>query len=60
MFRQLRDLGQILSGFSYVSYEHLDKKDILYGRMPKKRNEVVIDMQVIDRMSEKKSAETLI
>ena len=58
-FRQLRELGQNLSGFSYVSYEHLDKKDILYGRMPKKRNEVVIDKQVIDRMTEKKSAVTL-
>ena len=59
VFRQLRELGQNLSGFSYVSYEHLDKKDILYGRMPKKRNEVVIDKQVIDRMTEKKSAVTL-
>lgn len=59
VFTQLKSLGQNLSGFSYVSYEHLNKKDILYGRMPEKRNEVVIDKQVIDRMTEKKNAVTL-
>lgn len=59
VFRQLKSLGKSLSDFSYVSYEHLKKNDILYGRMPEKRNEVVIDKQVIDRMTKEKNAVTL-
>lgn len=59
VFAQLKELGQSLSGFSYVSYEHLKEKNIIYGRMPKKRDEVVIDKQVIDRMTKNKGAVTL-
>lgn len=59
VFAQLKELGQSLSGFSYVSYEHLKEKNIIYGRMPKKRDEVVIDKQVIDRMKKNKGAVTL-
>ena len=59
VFAQLKELGQSLSGFSYVSYDHLKEKNIIYGRMPKKRDEVVIDKQVIDRMTKNKGAVTL-
>ncbi|MDE6566794.1 MAG: hypothetical protein K2K70_03550, partial [Lachnospiraceae bacterium] len=38
--------------FSYVSLEHLQELDLIYGRMPEKYHEVVVDRLVVERFLE--------
>lgn len=47
-YAQLGNLTQMLQNYSYTSVAYLDEKSLLYGRMPEKRNEVVIDRQLIE------------
>ena len=58
-FTQIKSQDFSLSDFSYIPYEHLDKNKLLYGRMPEKRNEVVLDKQLIDKVTEYTSAVSL-
>ena len=58
-FTQIKSQDISLSDFSYIPYEHLDKNKLLYGRMPEKRNEVVLDKQLIDKVTEYTSAVSL-
>ena len=48
-YYQLRNSDGRLDRFSYVSLEHLQEKDLIYGRMPEKYNEVVVDRMVVER-----------
>ncbi|QSX04935.1 ABC transporter ATP-binding protein/permease [Sedimentibacter sp. zth1] len=48
-FKQVEGVKVIVTGFTYVPLEHLKQDDILYGRMPEKPNEIVIDMQIANR-----------
>ena len=45
--------------FHIYHMRHLDKNKLLYGRMPEKRNEVVLDKQLIDKVTEYTSAVSL-
>lgn len=55
-YEQLDHLTQMIENYSYVSTEHLSKDKIVYGEMPKKRNDVVVDMVLIDRIINSKGA----
>lgn len=54
-FTQLSKLTAALKDYSYVSLDHLDESDLICGRMPEKRNEVVLDKWLIDQFTESKS-----
>lgn len=53
-FEQIENIRQQINNVSYVSLEHLDKDSLVYGRMPEKRNEVVVDLQVIKNLMDSK------
>lgn len=48
-FQQLSAIGIEFKDFSYVSIDHISKKDLVYGKMPKNNSEIVIDQWLIDR-----------
>lgn len=48
-YAQLGNLTQMLQNYSYTSSEYLQQEDLLYGRLPEKRDEVVIDKQLVER-----------
>lgn len=48
-YAQLGNLTQMLQDYSYTSSKYLKEENLLYGRMPKKRDEVVIDKQLIEK-----------
>lgn len=48
-YAQLKNMPAKFEGYSYVSLEYLNEDALIYGRMPEKRNEVVVDRFVIDR-----------
>ena len=48
-FWQLENVTSALEGFTVVPLEKLSKKDLIYGRMPKGANEIVIDRWVLDQ-----------
>lgn len=49
-FKQIKALRQPINNISYVSSKHLKESSLVYGTMPKKRNEAVIDLQVIKNL----------
>lgn len=51
-FAQLSDVGVSFKEFSYVSLDHVNKSDLIYGRMPKAGNEIVVDKWLFDRFFE--------
>ena len=57
-YLQLDNVQQTISGYSYVSLDHLKEEQLLYGRMPEKRNEVVVDIAVIQDWMDSKGVLT--
>lgn len=51
---QMRSFSGGLDQFSYVSSEHLQEKDLIYGKMPEKYEDVVIDRLVLERFMKSK------
>lgn len=51
-FAQLENLRQMIPRSSYVSIEHLDESTLIYGSMPETRNQVVLDIKVINALME--------
>lgn len=49
---QMKNLTQIVRGYSFVSKEHLKKESVIHGKMPVKRDEVVVDKIVIDKLKD--------
>lgn len=49
-FTQMKNLRQPMPAFSYVSIRHLDGKSLLYGKLPEKRNEIVVDIWLINKL----------
>ena len=49
-FKQIEALRQPINNICYVSSEHLKETSLIYGTIPKKRNEAVIDLQVIKNL----------
>lgn len=48
-FQQLNATGVEFKDFSYISIDHISKKDLVYGRMPENNSEIVMDQWLIDR-----------
>lgn len=51
---QMQSFSGGLDRFSYVSAEHLQEEDLIYGKMPEKYNEVVVDRLVLERFMKSK------
>ncbi len=51
-FEQMENLLQYLTDFCYVSKDYLREESLIMGRMPEKRNEIVVDIRVINRLIE--------
>ncbi len=47
-FGQIGKISNTLPEAAYVTLEHLDQKDLILGRMPQKRDEIVIDKWVAE------------
>lgn len=48
-FKQIEHAGGgVIQGMSYVTLEHLEEEDLILGRMPEQRNEIVMDRWGID------------
>lgn len=55
-YEQLDHLTQMIENYSYVSKDHLSKDKIIYGEMPKKRNDIVMDLVLVERILQSKGA----
>lgn len=51
---QMRSFSGGLDQFSFVSSEHLQEKDLIYGKMPEKYEDVVVDRLVLERFMKSK------
>ena len=51
---QMRSFSGKLDNFSYVSVKHLQKEDLIYGEMPEKYDEIVVDRLVLERFLKSK------
>ena len=47
-FAQMDSLTEALPAFSYASLNALEETDLIYGRMPEKKDEVVVDRWVLE------------
>lgn len=57
-YAQLKNLTQRIQNFSFTSTSHLKSEDLIYGTMPEKYNEVVIDKQLIENTEAQKGPVT--
>lgn len=51
-FTQMENLTQRIENFSYAPLDKMKKDSLLYGSMPEKRDEVVVDRIIIDKLLE--------
>ena len=49
-FAQMENLTQRIENFSYAPLSRLKEESLLYGRMPQKRDEVVLDSIIIEKL----------
>lgn len=47
-FKQIKRYPNMLPDASFVTLDHLKKEDLILGRMPENRNEIVVDKWVLD------------
>ena len=52
-FLQLGSESEPLGSFSYVPLERLDEETLIYGRMPERSDEIVVDRWVLEAMMER-------
>lgn len=52
-FQQMRGSSIDLSSFHYAPLRYLDKATLIYGRMPEKAEEIVVDRWLLDAVLEK-------
>lgn len=57
-FEQIKNLKQTVYNASYVPLDFLKKEDLVYGKMPELRNEVVLDLQVVKNLIASKGVVT--
>lgn len=55
-FKQLTKLTQMIQDYSFVSKTHLNESDLICGEMPKKRNDVVMDRLLAERLINTKAS----
>lgn len=53
-YAQMSNLLQRLKEFSYVSYDRISEENLIYGRMPSKRTEIVLDIRIVEQLMESK------
>ncbi len=51
-FEQFVNLTQLMQNYSYVSKDHLKEEDMLYGSLPTKRTDVVLDKLLVDKLED--------
>ncbi len=51
-FAQMEGISEALSGFSYASLNEVKESDLIYGRMPENKSEVVVDRWVLESFLE--------
>ncbi len=59
-YKQLPKLTQMIEKYSFVTKEHLDKSKLIYGKMPEKRSEVVIDKELLERAQNSNGAVSML
>ncbi len=52
-FEQIQDIKAMITGYSLASIDEISEEDLLFGRMPKRPNEIVVDAWVIEAFLEK-------
>ena len=52
-FEQIQDIKAMITGYSVASIEQLSEEDLIFGRMPQRPNEVVVDSWVLEAFLEK-------
>lgn len=50
LFLQLGDLSMTLDDFSYARLSRFDESNLIYGRMPEKADEIVVDRWVLENL----------
>ena len=50
VYTQMENLVERVKGFSYVDKAYLDESMMLYGKLPQKRDEVVVDIRILEQM----------
>lgn len=50
VYTQMENLVERIKGFSYVDKQYLDAGRMLYGNSPQKRDEVVVDIRIIEQL----------
>lgn len=55
-YKQLTNLTQMIQNYSFTSTDHLKESDLICGEMPKKRNEVVMDALLAQRLIDTKAS----
>lgn len=51
-FAQMKNLSQAVKGYSFVPINKLKKEDLVLGRMPELRNEIVLDRNIIRKLEQ--------
>lgn len=51
-FEQIQDIKALMTGYSLASIDELSEKDLLFGRMPQRPNEIVVDAWIVDAFLE--------
>ncbi len=51
-FVQMESMRQILSGYSFAQLDDLDEASLIYGEMPTARNEIVVDISIVEKWME--------
>ena len=52
VFAQMENVREFLMDFSYVPVEYLQENQLIYGEMPKKAGQIVVDRWVLERLLE--------
>ena len=55
-YRQLTNLTQMVQNYSFTSTDHLKKSDLICGKLPEKRNDVVMDALLAQRLIDTKAS----
>ena len=55
-YQQLHNLTQLIKNYSFVSVKKLNKEQLIYGEMPKKRTDIVVDLELIQRIEDSNGA----
>ena len=50
VYAQMENLVELVKGFSYVDKAYLEEDMMLYGHLPQKRDEVVLDIRIVEQL----------